>query len=162
MPLTLQQARPLAALVHQLRPEWDERGVLTALERCAGRNPLDVAMAAIRAAADLGAHTPGVIPTDGPHWRERLSETRSPRNPLPHEECDSHPGQFRLSCSGCSANRKAKREADREAAHHQARVARSESLEAARRSIRQAVSGFCSHGVDPRRCAERHQTEEDA
>lgn len=104
MPLTLDQARPLAATVHALRPDWDTAGILSALQRCAGRNEFDVAVAAIKAAADPGAKTPGVIPSDGPHWRERVSAERTPRNPMPHEECRAHLGQFRGSCSGCRAD----------------------------------------------------------
>jgi hypothetical protein len=94
MPLTEQQARPLAALIHQLRPEWDEGGILKQLQKCAHLNPFDVSMAAVRAATDLGAKTPGVIPSDGPHWHERLSEQRVPRNP-PFDQC----------CATCSRTR---------------------------------------------------------
>jgi hypothetical protein len=41
-------------------------------------------------------------------WRS--GHIRVPRNPQPHEECAHHQGQFRLSCSGCAADRKAARE----------------------------------------------------
>lgn len=159
MPLTLDQGQALATLVHRLRPEWDERGVLSALEKCAGRNELDVAMAAIRATADLGAKTPGVIPSDGPHWRERLSETRSPRNPLPHEECGAHPGQFRLSCSGCRSEKLTPVERA-EVLHMSAE----EALTLARTNLAQARAGLCSHGVTKRHCHEKHDepTEETA
>ena len=151
MPLTLDQATPLAALLHKLRPEWDERGILKALEKCAGRNAFDVAMAALRATADMGAKTPGVIPSDGPHWRERLSENRSPRNPLPHEECSDHPGQYRLSCSGCRSEKLAP-----VVPLQGQRIDRDAALALARANLAQSKAQLCSHGVRPRLCKEAH------
>lgn len=108
MPLTKATAEHLAALMHDLRPEWDAHGNLRALEAVAGRNEFDVAAAAIRACADRTAETPGVLKSpNSPCWRERISENRTPRNPMPHEECGKHPGQFRLSCSGCFSEKHA-------------------------------------------------------
>lgn len=157
MPLTLEQATPLAALVHQLRPEWDERGILKALEKCAGRNLFDVAAAAIRAAADRGAKTPGVIPSDGPHWRERVSDQLSPRNPMPHEECPHHVGQFRLACSGCHADKLA---GERSTAPSPLRVLNTTvAVAQAREALYAAKADLCAHGVHPRLCKDRSHDE---
>jgi len=154
MPLTKAQADHLAALMHELRPEWDAHGCLKALEKVAGRNPFDIAMAALRAAADLGAKTPGVIPSDGPHWREKLSEQRAPRNPLPHEECGRHPGQYRLSCSGCASEKLAP------VVELHPRQDSQETLDW-RAALAAAKAGLCGHGVRPDHCHETHDTEEE-
>lgn len=107
--LTKDQAEALAQLAHLLRADlsnrtgcssWDVAGILKQLREVARFPAEDVALAVIRAAVDQGAATPGVIPSpEGPHWKERLSERRAVRNPMPHEECPEHPGQYRLSCS---------------------------------------------------------------
>lgn len=109
MPLTKPQAEALATLAALLRddlanrtgcPTWNQAGILAQLREVARFPAEDVALAVIRAAVDQGAHTPGVIPSlDGPHWREKLSTAHAPRNPLPHETCPEHEGQYRLSCS---------------------------------------------------------------
>ena len=85
--LTRDQAEALANLVHLLRPEWDRAGIFTALGHCRQRNELDVAMAAIRAAATPDLRTPGAIPSKGDHWAERLSPVVAPRPPKPAEAC---------------------------------------------------------------------------
>lgn len=156
MPLTLDQATPLAALIHKLRPEWDERGILSALEKCAGRNPFDVAAAAIRAAADRGAKTPGVIPADGPHWREKVSDQLSPRNPMPHEQCPKHIGQYRQSCSGCRADKLA---GDSSTFNPRRTEPDATVVQLARANLAQAKANLCGHGVHPRLCKEAHPTE---
>ena len=70
MTISREQAQALTRLVHALRPAWNEEGIYAALGKLKARDPYDVALAAIRAAADKNAKTPGVIPTDGPHWNE--------------------------------------------------------------------------------------------
>jgi hypothetical protein len=154
MPLTRQQAQSLAAVIHKLRPEWDERGVIRALEKCAGLNPFEVSMAAIRAANDPGAKTPGVIPTDGPHWHERVTADRSPRNPMPHEECGSHRGQFRLSCSGCASDRLAGTETH---ANPRRTSVDTEALTAARAALAETRATLCGHGIPHNVCKEKHE-----
>lgn len=132
MGMTEDQAKALARFAHLYRPEWDEVGILRKLEEVCTRNPLDVGMALMRLLADTGARTPGVLPKDGPHWRERVAtpEQQYRHPPKPHEECSRHPGQYRLSCGGCAADKRAEREAaagiehlDREAAVERAREA---------------------------------------
>ena len=74
--ITRPQADALAALVHELRPEWDTRGIVKALFDARERGTaLDVAHAAINAAADLTHRTPAVIALAGPHWPSRPDVT---------------------------------------------------------------------------------------
>jgi hypothetical protein len=67
--LSREQAQALTRCVHMLRPAWNEEGIYAALRQVANRDPFEVALAAIRAAKDQSARTPGVIPA-GPHWNE--------------------------------------------------------------------------------------------
>lgn len=68
----------LAELAHVLRPDWDARGIRAALDdvRVRQERPADLCLATIRAAHDPHARTPGVIPTPGPHWQERITPPR--------------------------------------------------------------------------------------
>lgn len=69
MRMTKPQAILIAKFVGEIRPEWDFHGVMAALAKAADKAGVaSVAVAAITAAADPDAQTPGVIPTDGSHW----------------------------------------------------------------------------------------------
>lgn len=85
--MTREEAEALTNLIHELRPEWDRGGIFKALGLVKDRNPFDVSMAALRAAADPETRTPGRIPTAGDHWHERISPTVAPRPPKPSEAC---------------------------------------------------------------------------
>lgn len=82
-----EQAEALANLIHVLRPEWDRAGIFSALGHCKDRNEFDVAMAAIRAAADPETRSPGRIPSGGDHWHERVAPVTAPRPPKPDDCC---------------------------------------------------------------------------
>lgn len=70
-------AEHLAAVVAALRSDWDERGIVAALAQARDRGDVSqVAMAAIRAAADPSNRTPAVIAMEGPHWREKPAAAR--------------------------------------------------------------------------------------
>lgn len=55
--------------VHMVAKKWDEPGILAQLEKCAGDSIASLTIAAIQAAEDPKATTPGVIPKPGPHRR---------------------------------------------------------------------------------------------
>ena len=79
MTLSKEQAQALTRTVHLLRPAWNEQGIFAALSQVKDRDAFEVALAAIRAAKDPSAKTPGVIPA-GPHWNELAPETpKAPR-----------------------------------------------------------------------------------
>lgn len=115
MPVTKDQAYAIARVVNALRPEWDEPGIRAALRPVAGRNAFDVAMAAIRAAADSGANNPGVIPTEGPHWFEKPSAA-TPKDmayaTVPFEEACVTCGRSEYWCS--TAERPADKDGERD------------------------------------------------
>ena len=60
------------------RPAWSEEGIYAALAKCHQLEAHEVALAAIRAAADKTAKTPGVIPARGSHWNEPDAAPRTP------------------------------------------------------------------------------------
>jgi hypothetical protein len=68
----------LAAVLHELRPDWQEPGILDGLARATDnpkcRDGWHLALAAVKASADLGNRTPRVIALDGQHWQERTKE----------------------------------------------------------------------------------------
>lgn len=111
--LTKQQAQALAHFANLCRPDWDERGIMAQLAKVTERHPLDVGMALMRLCGDGNVDNPGAFPNPaGPHWAEKVSHDvnmrRPPRKP---EECAKHAGEYRLSCRGCGADRRAARDA---------------------------------------------------
>lgn len=154
MPLTEKQAWAIAHLVHELRPDWNADGVVKQLKNLIHRRPTDVALACIRAAADLGAKTPGVIPTPGPHWSEGVTYEAS-RGPKPHEECRKHPGQWDVNCHSCRADHLA---GDTTTTAELRRPDRAAQLAEARRTLAEARTALCPCGVDPLRCVDHRPT----
>lgn len=74
MTVTKPHAQMLATLAAASRPNgarrWDSAGVMAALEKVKDRDLAEVIMATVRAASDRDCETPGVIPSNGSHWRD--------------------------------------------------------------------------------------------
>lgn len=154
MPMTKPQADAIAVLVHNLRTEWDTRGIMAALAKCAHQPAADVALASIRAAMDPGAKTPGVIPTDGPHWAERLAPREAPRPPRHDEQCPHHAGNYREGCHGCAADQKAGTDSPSRPMEQRRVTVLAGQV---RQALRTATASKCSHGiVPPAVCNEPH------
>lgn len=67
--MTRGQAEATATLIATLRPDWDHRGILAAIQTAAPRHTApQIAIAAIHAATNPTNRTPAVIPLNGPHW----------------------------------------------------------------------------------------------
>lgn len=78
--ITKPQAKALANLLHELRPDWDPQGLLTAIHTARTKSGnFDLAIAAIRAAATPSVRTPAVIGMDGPHWHPYQTAPATPR-----------------------------------------------------------------------------------
>jgi len=74
--------RVIADWVHQIRPTWDQHGILAALAKRRGAQPARLALAALAAAANLDNRTPAIIALDGSHWRiGKTVETEGERHP---------------------------------------------------------------------------------
>lgn len=93
MTVTQSQAQMLTTLATACRPHgarrWNSAGVTAAIKAVADRSLPEVVMAVIRAAADRNVDSPGVIPTNGPHWAESAAVRQFV--PEPPEPC--HCGQ---------------------------------------------------------------------
>lgn len=102
MPVNQQQAQMLAALAAACRPHraptWDEAGIVANIAKVRDRDLATVALAVIRAASDRDAKSPGVIPTRGPHWSERLAEDKWEPTIVPREERCSVCSLDQVSC----------------------------------------------------------------
>lgn len=101
--LSATQARALAALVHELRQDWDVTGILPPLHAARNRStPAGVAIAAIRAASDPSNRTPAVIAHEGVHWRDAAPRADAPRCKVP-----GHEHEFAHNCRSCVGDRMA-------------------------------------------------------
>lgn len=92
MPATDQQLRAIAYLVKDCRPHgarvWHEDGIYANLAKVRDRSLGSIVIAAIQAAEDRNAATPGVIPTPGPHWRTPEAAVVTPADKVaPSEHC---------------------------------------------------------------------------
>lgn len=70
--------RALAALVHEVRPSWDEPGIDAAIRKAATarwcRDDAHLIVAAVKCAAVVTNRTPAVIAHEGDHWRDPVRE----------------------------------------------------------------------------------------
>jgi len=86
--------RIIADWVHQIRPTWDQPGILAALAKRRTAQPARLALAALAAAAAASNRSPAVIAMDGNHWRIGHD---------PESEGDRHPSNvdIREACQSC-------------------------------------------------------------
>lgn len=104
MMMTKDQAETVAAAVHAVRPEWDERGILTALGKARERGPAwAVAAAALIAAGRPENRTPAVIPLAGEHWSHTVGEKRG-TDGRTEPRCQEHPYELAWNCRWCRAD----------------------------------------------------------
>lgn len=94
--------RALAALIHEIRPDWDSAGIASVLRVLATNTPADkLAHAAIRGATDPTNRTPATL---------RYANSRA----WADQPCEIHPGVARHisgECAGCHADRTADEQA---------------------------------------------------
>ena len=151
--LSREQAQALTRVVHLLRPAWNEEGIYAALGQVKERAPFEVALAAIRAAKDDKAKTPGVIPTNGPHWNEEAPKVPT----VPKMSRDEWRAR---TCETCG-------HLDCPGRDHpfipltQASAGRALSPNLARQELAAAKATTCRHGIDRERakCADCNRTE---
>lgn len=106
--MTRDEATTLAHLIHLLRRDWDEAGIMAALATARDRgDALDVAHAALYAAGDRANRTPAIIPLAGEHWmRGHALGTTSYRD----ERCEEpgHQSYPRHNCGLCRSEQLAR------------------------------------------------------
>ena len=100
MTLTQTQGKALVQLIASLRRDWQPAGIEAAIRKATagGATGPDVCVAAVRAAVDPDARTPGLIHSPGPHWQGTRAGTRLA--PIP---CPDHPDQPASRCRTCVA-----------------------------------------------------------
>ena len=98
--LTQTQGKALVQLIASLRRDWQPAGIEAAIRKAldGGAPGPDVCVAAVRAACDKAARTPGIIPAPGPHWQALRSGQR--HAPIP---CPRHDDQPASRCTTCRA-----------------------------------------------------------
>ena len=77
---TTHWVKRLATLIHEIRPDWAEPGIASALAKVADRPLAEVAVAAIKAATTrTDQRTPAIIGMGGSHWVQDASSSSSYR-----------------------------------------------------------------------------------
>lgn len=102
MTITDQQARAVAFLLHELRPDW---GVVSLLSLIGKHQPKDLGalvIAATTKALEPSCKTPAPIFQGGNHWIARAQASL----PKP-EPCPEHIGEAAHNCRCCQADVKA-------------------------------------------------------
>ena len=102
MPITNRtQAEALAAVIQQIRTDWDHPGILKHLHQHRA-NPAtyaDIVTAATTKAADPTTRTPALLLTPGNHW----PTTSRHLQPKP-DPCPDHPEEPATNCRACRAD----------------------------------------------------------
>lgn len=107
MLLTEHQARALAFLLNQMRPDWPVQSLLTLFGKHREVPSLGAVMiAATTKALDPSCKTPAPIFTTGPHWPAEHRD-QLPRGP----RCTTHP-TFNQPCPCCRADSIAEKKPD--------------------------------------------------
>jgi hypothetical protein len=102
--ITPDQARALATLIHELRPDWTIPGISAALWNARDRSDeWTLALTAIRAARTATNRTPAVIAMDGPHWTDGKAKVGDV-SPLHFARC-TQPGHTSYPAWNCGACR---------------------------------------------------------
>lgn len=91
------QARALAYLLNQIRPEWPVPSLLSLLEKNRDVPSLGALMvAAATKALEPTCRTPAPIWSPGPHWPQQTSAGLPPP-----ALCPKHPPYYAHNCGGC-------------------------------------------------------------
>ena len=99
--ITEQQARALAYLLNQVRPDWPVPSLMALLEKNREVPSLGaLTIAAVTKALEPSCKTPAPIWAPGPHW---IAETRADQPPPPR--CPQHTSYYAHNCGGCRADR---------------------------------------------------------
>ena len=97
-----QAERALAFVVHAIRPDWDEPGILAAIRKAPAKPLATVAAAAIACASlRTDQRTPACIALDGDHWQAK--GVAAPVPPYHEPRCTQH--RQPLSCPDCRPRR---------------------------------------------------------
>lgn len=103
-PLTIteQQARAIAYLLHEIRPDWGIASLVSLIDKHRPHDVGALTIAAMTKAMEPTCKTPAPIFIPGPHWPEKA------RKALPKPPpCPDHIGEAAPTCRCCQADVKA-------------------------------------------------------
>ena len=113
--ITDQQARAVAYLLHEIRPDWGVRSLLSLMEKHQPGDLGALVIAATTKALEPSCLTPAPIFHPGNHWIAK-AKANLPRP----EPCEQHVGQSAHNCASCWGDVKAGlRPADKIGKHHE-------------------------------------------
>src|ERR1035437_9848783 len=97
--LTRDQGEALSAVIHELRPDWNEAGIKAALIKASDLGTFaELCVAACRCAANPEARTPAFIAEHtAPHWQATAATTNRPAPRM----CVDHPTERSSGCRIC-------------------------------------------------------------
>ena len=97
--LTRDQGEALVAVIHELRPDWNDAGIKAALIKASDLGTFaELCVAACRCAANPEARTPAFIAEHtAPHWQ---TTTPATTRPMPRM-CVDHPTERASGCRIC-------------------------------------------------------------
>lgn len=157
MTTTRSQGQAIAALMSELRPDWDYPGCLAAVGAVKHKHAADVAMAAVRLCCTAEAQTPGALKAEqGQHWREKVAPTTHRHPPRREQECRRHPGEWHDACRPCAAERIAR--ADEEP--NEPTTPAEQAIAAMKAQLASFRANTCLHGTPVTRCAECARAQE--
>lgn len=97
------QARALAYLLHEIRPDWGITSLVSLIDKHRDTPGLGaLVIAAATKAMEPTCQTPGPIFTAGSHWPVKAKAALPPANP-----CEDHVGQDENRCRSCWGDYKA-------------------------------------------------------
>ena len=114
MSLSRAEAERIATAIEPIRPHrgmpghWDHAGIRAMIERGAPRQAsyADALVAAVRMAQDLRIERPSAdVYRSGPWWDTTSPGDRRPEWVSQRDACLVHPGQDRITCRDCAAER---------------------------------------------------------
>lgn len=102
--LSEQQARAVAFLLHEIRPDWPVASVMGLLEKHQDTDLGPLLIAATTKALEPSCRTPAPIFIDGAHWRTAPTSLERPK------PCPTHTSYPAHNCGGCRADRLAQKD----------------------------------------------------
>jgi hypothetical protein len=93
------EAQALAAFVGRIRPDWQQPGIVAAIEKALPLGSAAAIGAALcKLAENYDLRTPALLAEPGPHWHGTTVASRQPPS-----MCPDHPGQRAGNCADCAA-----------------------------------------------------------
>lgn len=90
--ITKVEAQALAAFIGRIRPDWNQPGIVAAIEKAGPLGPAAAVGAALcKLAENYELRTPAMLDQPGPHWAGTTVATRTPPTMCPdHPEWRAH------------------------------------------------------------------------